>query len=188
MRSNKIALINNRKILIKITIVLPSSHHILNIKLKLPRSQVHVTSPIMFLQLFSRTGQFIHLPMALPQPVVNLFGQCHSDSRCNKRIIIVNQSRRICHFLTLWPQLLSRFGNRWRFASTVTWCPLLAHCRIFWKNTFSSQWLCDVVHDVDNVDMPYDESWSSRFDNFLIRDMFRKNQCISPAIFETFLA
>ena len=57
---------------------------------------------------------------ALAMPVVNLFGQCHSDSRCSKRIVIINQSRRICHFLTLWPQLLSRFGNRWRFASTVT--------------------------------------------------------------------
>ena len=127
-----------------------------NIKLKLPRYQVHITSPIMFLQLFSRTGQFLPLPLALP--VVNLFGQCpcHSGSRCSKRIVIVNQSRRICHFLTLWPQLLSRFGNRWRFASTVTWCPLLAHCRIFRKNTFSSQRQCDVVHNVnvDDVDMP----------------------------------
>ncbi|KAK2152270.1 hypothetical protein NP493_2494g00019 [Ridgeia piscesae] len=44
----------------------------------------------MFLQLFSRTDQF--LPLPLPLPVVNLFCQ--------------------------W-QLLSRFGNRWRFASTV---------------------------------------------------------------------
>ena len=144
----------------------------------------------MFLQLFSRTRQFLPLPLALP--VVNLFGQCqcHSDSRCNKRIVIVNQSRRICHFLTLWPQLLSRFGNRWRFASTVSWCPLLGHCRIFRKNTFSSQcqWQCDVVHDVDNVDMPYDESWSPCFDSFLIGDMFQKIQYISPAIFETFLA
>ena len=111
----------------------------------------------MFLQLFSRTGQFrpVPLPLPLPLPVVNLFGQCqcHSDSRCSKRIVIVNQSRRICHFLTLWPQLLSRFGNRWRFASTVTWCPLLAHCRIFRKNTFSSQWQCNVVHDFDDVDI-----------------------------------
>ena len=127
------------------TIVLPSSHqYYFNIKLKLPRYQVHITSPMMFLQLFSRTGQFLSLPLALALPVVNLFGQCqcHSDSRCSKRIVIINQSRRICHFLTLWPQLLSRFGNRWRFASTVTWCPLLAHCRIFRKNTSSSQWQC----------------------------------------------
>ena len=169
------------KILIKITIVLPSSHqYFFNIKLKLPHYQVHITSPIMFLQLFSRTGQFLPLPLALP--VMNLFGQCHSDSRCSKRIVIVNQSRRICHFLTLWPQLLSRFGYRWRFASTVTWCPLLAHCRIFRKNTFSNQWQCDVVHNVDDVDMPYDESWSSCFDSFLIGDMFRQIRCISLSL------
>ena len=72
----------------------------------------------MFLQLFSRKGQFLPLPLALPLPVVNLFGQwqcqCHSGSRCSKRIVIVNQSRRLCHLLTMWPQLLSRFGNRWR--------------------------------------------------------------------------
>ena len=42
--------------------------------------------------------------------------------------------------------------------------------------------------NVDDVDMPYDESWSSRFDSFLIGDMFRQIRCISPAIFETFLA
>ena len=52
----------------------------------------------------------------------------------------------------------------------------------------NGQWQCDVVHDVDDVDMPYDENWSSRFDNFLIGDMFRQIRCISPAIFETFLA
>ena len=44
------------------------------------------------------------------------------------------------------------------------------------------------VHNVDDVNMPYDESRSSRFDSFLIGDMFRQIRCISPAIFETFLA
>jgi len=101
------------------------------------------------------------------------------------RIVIVNQSRRVCHFLMLWPQLLSRFGNRWRFALTVTRCPLHAQCRIFLYNMFSSQWQCNVVHAVD---VPYDESWSSHFDSFLIGDMFRQIRCISPAIFETPLA
>ena len=44
------------------------------------------------------------------------------------------------------------------------------------------------VHNVDDDDMPYNESWSSRFDSFLIGDMFRQIRCISPPIFETFLA
>ena len=32
-------------------------------KLKLPRYQVHITSPIMILQLFSRTSRFLPLPL-----------------------------------------------------------------------------------------------------------------------------
>ena len=181
-------------ILIKITIVLPSSYqYFFNIKLKLPRYQVHITSPIMFFQLFSRTGQFLPLPLALP--VVNLFGQCqchrHSGSRCSKRIVIVNQSRRICHFLTLWPQLLRRFGNRWRFASTVTWCPLLAHCRIFLKE-----------HVLESMAMPMRRCPHCRrtstcrtmkvYHHVLIASWlvtcFVKFDVFPPLIFETFLA
>ena len=53
------------------------------------------------------------------------------------------------------------------------------------KETFSSQWQCDIVH---NVDKPYDESLSSRFDSLFFGNMFRQIRCISSTFFEKFLA
>ena len=62
----------------------------------------------MFLQLFSRTGQFLPLPLALPGsgesvwPLPVTGSVTVSDSRCSKHIVIVNQSRRVCHFLAMF--------------------------------------------------------------------------------------
>ena len=54
----------------------------------------------------------------------------------------------------------SRFGNRWRFASTVTRCPQLSYCQIFRQNTFSSR--CDVATSmkVDHHVLIFLERWT----------------------------